>query len=67
MSTMSITRDLDGFTCDKCNDEVICPNPPMDGVISGVCCTCREVVFSHVYYCFETHQIIDNTPVEVIA
>lgn len=58
MTEMTITRDLESYTCDKCGDEVIIPNAPIDGVLFGVCCTCRDVRYTKIYFCYDTHTMV---------
>ncbi|MDA9991635.1 hypothetical protein N9E35_01370 [Candidatus Marinimicrobia bacterium] len=60
MTEMTITRDLESYTCDKCGDEVIIPNAPIDGVLFGVCCTCRDVRYTKIYFCYDTHTMVAN-------
>mgnify|MGYP000679887838 CR=1 FL=1 len=41
---MSVSRgDWQTYLCDECGDEVIIPTPPFEGILGGVCCTCRDV------------------------
>jgi ribosomal protein L31 len=30
------------FHCSTCGDEVIVPSEPVNGIVAGVCCTCRD-------------------------
>ena len=59
---MSVCRaDWQTYYCDECGDVVIIPSPPYNGVLMGVCCTCRDVRVSYTYYDFEKHTWVNNT------